>query len=138
MAAVPFGQYDQGNQPVHHVLYLFAEAGRPDRTRFWVDKVMRELFTPQTFPGDEDTGSMAAWYIFSSLGFYPVCPGKPDYTLGASFFPRATLHLPNNKTLVIEASTSTAKDSVELNGRQLKAPSISHSLILAGGHLRFT
>jgi predicted alpha-1,2-mannosidase len=138
MAAVPFGQYDQGNQPVHHVLYLFAEAGRPDRTRFWVDKVMRSLFTPQTFPGDEDTGSMAAWFIFSSLGFYPTCPGKPDYTLGCSFFPRATLHLPNGKTVVIETSTSATKGSVELDGRQLKAPTISHSLILAGGHLRFT
>jgi putative alpha-1,2-mannosidase len=138
MAAVPFGQYAQSNQPVHHVLYLFAAAGRPDRTRYWVDKVMRELFTPQTFPGDEDTGSMAAWFIFSSLGFYPTCPGKPDYTPGCGFFPRATLHLPNGKTVVIENQTSAAKGLVELNGRQLKDPTISHSLILAGGHLRFS
>jgi predicted alpha-1,2-mannosidase len=139
MAAVPFGQYAQSNQPVHHVLYLFAAAGRPDRTRFWVDKVMRELYTPHTFPGDEDTGSMAAWFIFSSLGFYPACPGKPDYTLGCAFFPRATLHLPNSKTLVIETSTSApSKGLVELNGGQLKDLTISHTLILAGGHLRFT
>jgi predicted alpha-1,2-mannosidase len=138
MAAVPFGQYDQGNQPVHHVLYLFAAAGRPDRTRFWVDKVIRELYTPQTFPGDEDTGSMAAWFIFGSLGFYPACPGKPDYTLGCSFFPRATLHLPNSKSVVIENPTSAAKGLVEWNGRQLKDPTISHATILTGGHLRFT
>jgi putative alpha-1,2-mannosidase len=138
MAAVPFGQYAQGNQPVHHVLYLFAAAGRPDRTRFWVDKVMRELFTVQSFPGDEDTGSMAAWFIFSSLGFYPTCPGKPDYTLGCSFFPRSTLHLPNGKTLVIERATSDAKGSAELDERQLKVPTLSHAAIIAGGHLRFT
>ncbi len=138
MAAVPFGQYAQSNQPVHHVLYLFAAAGRPDRTRFWVNKVMQELYTPQTFPGDEDTGSMAAWFIFSSLGFYPVCPGKPDYTLGCCLFPRATLHQPNGKTLLIEASTIASKGLVELNGRELKDPNISHSLILAGGHLRFS
>ncbi len=79
MAAVNFGQYAHSNQPVHHVLYIFAAAGRPDRTRFWVRKVLEDLYTPDTFPGDEDTGSMAAWYILSSLGFYQLCPGKPEY-----------------------------------------------------------
>jgi predicted alpha-1,2-mannosidase len=138
MAAVPFGQYAQSNQPVHHVLYLFAAAGRPDRTRYWTRKVMQELYTPEVFPGDEDTGSMAAWFIFSSLGFYPACPGKPEYTLGCSYFPRATLHLPNGRTLVIENVASEAENLVEFNGQQLNSPTISHSAILAGGHLRFT
>jgi len=138
MAAVPFGQYAQSNQPVHHVLYLFALAGRPDRTRYWVRKVMQELYTPHAFPGDEDTGSMAAWFIFSSLGFYPVCPGRPEYTFGCAFFPRATLRLPNGKSLVIENATSAAKGLAELNGQQLKAPTVSHTAIVAGGHLRFT
>jgi len=138
MAAVPFGQYAQSNQPVHHVLYLFAMAGRPDRTRYWARKVMQELYTPQVFPGDEDTGSMAAWFIFGSLGFYPVCPGKPEYTLGCSFFPRATVRLPNGKSLVIEDATSAAKGLVELNGQQLRTPTVSHSAVVAGGHLRFT
>ena len=74
MAAVPFGQYAQSNQPVHHLLYLFAHAGRPDRTQFWARRVMNELYTPDNFPGDEDTGSMAAWYVLSALGFYPHVP----------------------------------------------------------------
>jgi len=102
MAAVAFGQYAHSNQPVHHLLYIFAHAGRPDLTQFWVRKVMQELYTPEAFPGDEDTGSMSAWYILSALGFYPLCPGKAEYTLGSPLFARATLQLPKGKTLVIE------------------------------------
>ena len=86
MAAVPFGQYAHSNQPVHHLLYIFAHAGRPDLTQFWVRKVMRDLYTPETFAGDEDTGSMSAWFVLSALGFYPLCPGKPEYTLGSPLF----------------------------------------------------
>lgn len=137
MAAVPFGQYAQSNQPVHHVLYLFAVAGRPDRTRYWTQKVMQELYSPENFPGDEDTGSMGAWFIFSSLGFYPTCPGKPEYVLGASFFPRAIVELPNGKTLTIERAASTEENTVALNGKRLTQSTISHTTILAGGHLRF-
>ena len=81
MAAVPFGQYAHSNQPVHHLLYIFSHAGRPDLTQFWARKVMQSLYTPETFAGDEDTGSMSAWFVLSALGFYPVCPGKPEYTL---------------------------------------------------------
>ena len=76
MAAVPFGQYAHSNQPVHHVLYMFAHAGRADRTQFWVRKVMDELYTPDTFAGDEDSGSMAAWYILSSLRLLFRMPGQ--------------------------------------------------------------
>jgi predicted alpha-1,2-mannosidase len=138
MAAVPFGQYAQSNQPVHHVLYLFAAAGRPDRTRYWTRKVLDELYTTENFPGDEDTGSMAAWYIFSSLGFYPVCPGKPEYTLGCSYFPRATVRLPNGKTLVIDQAMQTGEASVTLDGNQMNSSTLSHAAIQSGGHLRFT
>jgi predicted alpha-1,2-mannosidase len=140
MAAVPFGQYSQSNQPVHHVLYLFAAAGRPDRTRYWTQKVLQELYSTENFPGDEDTGSMAAWFIFSSLGFYPTCPGKPEYVLGSSFFPRAIVDLANGKTLTIDRATSITaeEDSVTFNGKRLTQSTISHATILAGGHLRFT
>lgn len=139
MAAVPFGQYDHGNQPVHHVLYLFAAAGRPDLTRYWVRKVLDELYSPESFAGDEDTGAMAAWFILSALGFYPHCPGKPEYTLGRSLFPKATVHLPNGKSLVIEdAMQSERGGSVILNGRPIRTLVISHAEILAGGSLRFS
>ena len=82
MAAVDFGQYDHGNQPVHHVLYIFAAAGRPDRTRYWVRKVMDELYTTTTFAGDEDTGSMAAWFILSALGCLSPLPGQAGIHAG--------------------------------------------------------
>jgi predicted alpha-1,2-mannosidase len=102
MAAINFGQYAHSNQPAHHILYIFTVAGRQDRTAYWTKRVMDELYTPDIFAGDEDTGSMAAWYILSALGFYPLCPGKPEYVLGAPLFPRAIVHLPNSKTLVVE------------------------------------
>ena len=85
MAAVPFGQYAHSNQPVHHLLYLFALAGRPDLTRHWVRKVMEELYTPESFPGDEDTGSMSAWYVLSALGFYPAVSGPAGVHAGSGF-----------------------------------------------------
>lgn len=135
MAAVPFGQYAHSNQPVHHILYLFAHAKRPDRTRFWTQRVMRELYTPDTFSGDEDTGSMAAWYILSALGFYPSCPGKAEYTLGAGLFRRATVQLPHNKTLVVETSGGAGKAT--FNGQPLDT-TIAHSALTAGGRLIFS
>ena len=138
MAAVRFGQYAHSNQPVHHVLYLFAAAGRPDRTRFWVRRVMNELYKPNTFAGDEDTGSMAAWFILSALGFYPICPGKPEYTLGVPLFPRTTVHLGSRKTLVIDGEGAFAGDGgVLLNGQRVPGSTVSHDEIVGGGQLRF-
>ena len=142
MAAVNFGQYAQSNQPSHHMLYLFAHAGRPDCTQFHARRVLDELYTLDSFPGDEDTGSMAAWYIFSALGFYPVCPGKTEYTLGSPLFPRATLHLPNNKTLSLTTdrndTTTVFVEHTTLNNSPHTAPTLSHESILQGGTLHRT
>jgi putative alpha-1,2-mannosidase len=142
MAAVPFGQYAQSNQPVHHLLYLFAHAGRPDRSQFWARRVMNELYTPDTFPGDEDTGSMAAWYVLSALGFYPTCPGKPAYTLGSPLFSKATIHLANAKTFVITARnnnpTAVFVKSTHLNGQPLTGCTLMHKAIINGGVLDHT
>ncbi len=141
MAAVDFGQYAHSNQPSHNLLYLFAHAGRPDRTQYWVRKVMHELYTPDTFAGDEDTGSMAAWFILSALGFYPVCPGKPEYTLGSPLFTRATIRLPGNKTFIIEAPGNNPEavfvHSVQLNGQPHRKQTLDHATITSGGTLRF-
>jgi predicted alpha-1,2-mannosidase len=140
MAAVPFGQYAQSNQPSHHMLYIFPHAGRPDRTQFWTRKVMRELYTPDNFPGDEDTGSMAAWYILSALGFYQVCPGKPEYTLGSPLFSRATIHLAGDKTFVVEAAGNSPEAvyvrSVSLNGQPHAGETLEHAAIMKGGIMR--
>ena len=138
MAAVNFGQYAHSNQPSHHILYIFTVAGRQDRTAYWTKRVMDELYTPNIFAGDEDTGSMAAWYILSSLGFYPLCPGKPEYILGAPLFPRSTVHLPNGKTLVVENAYkggTTVRTSID--GKPLAGGTIQHDEVKAGGKLRF-
>ena len=104
MAAVPFGQYAHSNQPIHHMLYLFTTAGRPDLAQHWVRRVLNELYSPENFCGDEDTGAMAAWYVLSSLGLYTLCPGRPEWTLGAPLFRSATVRLSKGRTLTVEAS----------------------------------
>ena len=137
MAAVPYGQYAHSNQPSHQILYLFAAAGRPDLTRHWTRRVMEELYSPEMFAGDEDTGSMAAWYVLSALGFYQLCPGKPEYTFGRALFPSAKVHLPGGKTLTIEdAMRSDNRGTVKFNGKAAGA-SITHAELIAGGKLRF-
>ena len=135
MAAVNFGQYDHGNQPVHHVLYLLALAGRPDRTRYWVKRVMEELYSPESFAGDEDTGAMAAWYLMSAMGVYAVCPGKAEYVLGRSYFPAMTVRVAEGKTLRIE--NRGGGNAAVLNGKGIEGPVVAHSAIVAGGRLVF-
>ena len=141
MAAVEFGQYAHSNQPSHNLLYLLAHAGRPDLTQRWVRKTMNELYSPDHFAGDEDTGSMAAWYILSALGFYPVCPGKAEYTLGSPLFTRATVQLPGKKALVVEAPGNSPDkvfvQSANLDGQPLTGPTLEHAAIVRGGTLRF-
>jgi predicted alpha-1,2-mannosidase len=141
MAAVVFGQYAHSNQPSHNMLYLFAHAGRADRTQYWVRKVMDELYSPEMFAGDEDTGSMAAWYILSAMGFYPVCPGKPEYTLGSPLFLRATINLPGKKAFTIDAPGNSAEKvyvrSAHLDGQPIAGITVEHAAITKGGTLRF-
>lgn len=141
MAAVPFGQYAHSNQPVHHLLYIFAHAKCGKMTQLWVRKVMQELYTKDSFPGDEDTGSMSAWFILSALGFYPLCPGRPEYTLGSPLFPRAALHLPKNKMLLIEAPGNAKETvyvrSVSFNGQPHSQCTLSHATLVQGGTLAF-
>ena len=137
MAAVDFGQYAHSNQPVHHVLYIFTLAGRWDRTQYWANRTMEELYSPDSFAGDEDTGSMAAWYLLSAMGFFPLCPGKAEYVLGKAHFPGMTVRLPNDKTLRIENQASGgAAQSATLNGTGITNV-VSHESLLRGGRLVF-
>ena len=141
MAAVNFGQYAHGNQPVHHVLYLFALAGRADRTQYWVRRVLNELYSADNFAGDEDTGSMGAWFVLSSLGFYPVCPGRASYVLGSPLFDRAVLTLDNGKVTTIEARNNSNErvyvQAVTINGTKHAETEISHRSIVEGSRLVF-
>ncbi len=141
MAALPFGQYMHNNQPVHQVLYLFAAAERPDRTQYWVRRVLNEAYSAEDFCGDEDTGSMAAWYILTALGFYSLCPGKPEYTLGAPLFPQAVIHLASGKRIVIEAPgngpTTPYATRILVNGAEHRSTTIEHATLVSGASLRF-
>lgn len=140
MAAVNFGQYAQSNQPVHHILYIYALAGRPDRTQYWVRRIMDKLFSPEVFPGDEDTGSMSAWYILGALGFYSLCPGKAEYVVGSPLFDRVSLHVPGGDTVIEARGQSPSAVYVGkllVNGKPHGAPVIAHDEIVRGARLTF-
>jgi predicted alpha-1,2-mannosidase len=141
MAAVNFGQYAQSNQPVHHLLYVFALAGRPDRTQYWVRRVMNDLYSPGYFPGDEDTGSMAAWFLLGAMGFYSLCPGRPEYVVGSPLFPRITLHLPDGIDTQIDAHGNSQSNvyvsKLLVNGETFSSPMIPHDRFAHGAHLEF-
>ncbi|HMF54285.1 MAG TPA: GH92 family glycosyl hydrolase [Edaphobacter sp.] len=130
MAAVNFGQYDHGNQPGHNVLYLFTLAGRRDRTQHYAHRILKELYPPDDFPGDEDTGAMSAWYILSALGLFAVCPGDSKWTLGAPFFDTITVDYGNGRHLRIEAKRrddAAFLDRVTLNGKPTDGIGIEHA-----------
>jgi predicted alpha-1,2-mannosidase len=104
------GNYAHGNQPVQHAIYLYNYSGEPWKAQYWLREVMNRLYlpTPDGYCGDEDNGQTSAWYVFSALGFYPVCPASDQYIIGAPLFPKATLTLENGKKVVINASGNNA------------------------------
>jgi predicted alpha-1,2-mannosidase len=137
------GQYAHGNEPSHHIAYLYNDVGRPWKTQKRVREIVDTMYTakPDGLAGNEDCGQMSAWYVLSALGFYPVAPGDPTYALGAPLFPAATLHLENGATFVIEAKGVNEHNryvqSVQLDGEELAAPRLSHAAIVRGGRLVF-
>ena len=141
MACAAFGQYAHSNQPVHHALYLFTAAGRPDLTQHWVRRVLNELYTPEVFPGDEDNGEMAAWYLLSALGLYPHCPGRASWTLTAPLFPRAVIRMEDGSELIIEApdvsDNSRYVQQVTFNSERHNRLWLSHNEVAQGGVLHF-
>ncbi|MGZ9583965.1 GH92 family glycosyl hydrolase [Paenibacillus marinisediminis] len=143
MAAVDFGQFAISNQPSFHIPYVYTALGYPSLTQYWVRKTMNELFSarPDGLPGDEDNGSLAAWYIFGAMGLYPLSPGVPQYVAGTPLFKRMTVHLEEGKDLIIEAAnTSDANQYVaglQLDGSAVGALYVSHERIAAGCTLSF-
>jgi predicted alpha-1,2-mannosidase len=142
MVEEEMGQYHHGNEPMQHVPYLYAFVGQPWKTQSRVREIMRRLYraTPAGLSGDEDTGQTSAWFLFSALGFYPVCPSRPVYVLGSPLFTKALIRLANGKSFVVEASSNSPANvyiqSVELNGVSLGRSWISHDEIMKGGTLR--
>lgn len=137
------GNYVHGNEPSHHIAYLYDWTNTPWKAQ---DKIRMILDTkyktgPDGLSGNDDFGQMSAWYIFSSLGFYPVAPGSVDYALGSPSIKNATINLDNGKTFTVIAENQSDENvfvqKVELNGKELKKPFIQHSDIMNGGELKF-
>ncbi len=143
MVAADMGQYAHGNQPIQHMIYLYNYAGQPWKTQYWVREVLDKLYAPvaEGYCGDEDNGQTSAWYIFSALGFYPVCPGVPQYVLGSPLFEKVTIKLPNGKSLVISAPGNSPENryisNVLRDGQEYRKTWISHEELLKGGEIRF-
>jgi predicted alpha-1,2-mannosidase len=137
------GQYAHGNEPSHHIAYFYVYVKQPWKTQELIRKILDELYgiTPDGLPGNEDCGQMSAWYIFSSLGFYPFCPGTPIYILGTPTFEKAIVHFPSGKELIITAENISKENKyvqeVYLNGKPLNRAWIWHNEIINGGTLIF-
>jgi len=138
------GWYAHGNEPSHHVAYLYSHAGQPWRTQARLKQVMDTQYkpTPDGLAGNDDLGQMSAWYVFTALGFYPVAPGSNQYILGRPFVRRATLNLPNGKRFRVVADglddAHAFVGAVSLDGRPLDRVYITHQELMAGSELRFT
>ncbi len=137
------GNYVHGNEPSHHVVYLYNHTGQPWKTQDRVRMILRKMYHPgpDGLGGNDDCGQMSAWYIFSSLGFYPMCPGSDQYELGSPAVDKATLQLENGKTFVVDVKNQSDKNvyvqQVLLNGKPWKQLTISHSDIMNGGTITF-
>jgi predicted alpha-1,2-mannosidase len=143
MQIMNMGNYAHGNQPIQHMTYLYNYAGEPWKTQYWVREVMNRLYnaTPDGYCGDEDNGQTSAWYVFSSLGFYPVCPGTDQYVVGAPLFKKVTLKLENGKAITIKAPNNSAENryvnSVSFNGKPYGKNWLSHKAISQGATIDF-
>lgn len=137
------GQYAHGNEPSHHMAYLYNYVGKPWKTQQRVRQILDEMYkpTPAGICGNEDCGQMSAWYVLSAMGFYPVCPGSTHYAIGTPLFDSTTINLENGKRFSIVAQGVSAEniyiESATLNGKPLLRSFIDHSEIMAGGVLRF-
>jgi hypothetical protein len=135
------GQDAQGNEPSHHVPYLYDYAGEPWKTQRVVREIMSRLYTDKVdgLCGNDDCGQMSAWYVFSAMGFYPVTPGQNTYAIGSPIFAKVTIQLDKGKTFVIKADSVSDKSmyiqSAALNGKPCDAPFLTHSDIIGGGEL---
>ena len=143
MEAGGMGQYAHGNQPIQHAIYLYDWAGEPWKAQMRSRETMRKLYNPYPngYCGDEDNGQTSAWYVFSALGMYPVCPGTADYALGSPLFERAVLKLQNGKTLTIEAPGNSAANiyirTAGIDGKPFSKNFLTHEELMAGGTIRF-
>ena len=140
MQVANMGNYAHGNQPAQHMIYLYNWAGQPEKTQKWVREVMDRLYSsaPDGYCGDEDNGQTSAWYVFSALGFYPVCPGSGEYAIGSPLFEKAIVHLENGEDLVINADgCGPYIESIKLNGKAHNSWFLNHDDLKDGADITF-
>ena len=143
MTVMNMGNYAHGNQPAQHMIYLYNYAGEPWKAQYWVRKVMDTLYspTPDGYCGDEDNGQTSAWYVFSALGFYPVCPASDEYVLGAPLFKHATLHLENGNDVVLDALMNSGENiyigSMTIDGKEYTCNFLKHAALVGGARICF-
>lgn len=142
MQIVNMGNYAHGNQPIQHMVYLYNYADQPWKTQKHVRNIMHKLYlnTPDGYCGDEDNGQTSAWYVFSAMGFYPVCPGSGQYVIGSPLFNKITLTLENGNTFIVEAPNNSSENvyikNAWLNNQSFDNNWIDHNSIIAGGELQ--
>ena len=140
MQIMNMGNYAHGNQPIQHMIYLYNYGGQPWKAQYWIHQVMDRLYsaTPDGYCGDEDNGQTSAWYVFSALGFYPVCPGSNQYVIGSPYLNRVTLHLENGKTVTLTREGKGCYiQSMTVDGRKHTNNYFSHNQLTKGCSIRF-
>lgn len=143
MQIMNMGNYAHGNQPIQHMIYLYGYSGQPWKTQYWIREVMDKLYNanPDGYCGDEDNGQTSAWYVFSAMGFYPVCPGSNQYVLGVPYFDKLTLHLENGKSLTVTAKGNSDDtryvNAMTLNGATYNHNYLTHDAVMNGGKIVF-
>lgn len=143
MQVMNMGQYAHGNQPIQHMIYLYNYAAEPWKAQYWVREVMDKLYsyTPDGYCGDEDNGQTSAWYVFSALGFYTVCPGTDQYVIGSPIFKSATLNLENGKKVIIKSNNTSSNNryiaSMKLNEKVYTKNYLTHKDLLDGASIVF-
>ena len=144
MQVMNMGNYAHGNQPIQHMTYLYNYSAQPWKAQYWVREVMDRLYTaaPDGYCGDEDNGQTSAWYVFSAMGFYPVCPGSGQYVIGTPYFGKMTLHLENGNDVTITAEGNSDVnryiDAMTLNGTAYSKNYFTHDALNAGADIVFT
>lgn len=140
MQVMNMGNYAHGNQPIQHGIYLYGYSGQPWKSQYWVRQVMDRLYTPTPdgYCGDEDNGQTSAWYVFSAMGFYPVCPGTGQYVLGTPYFQKMKLHLENGKQINILADGNGCYvDEMQLNGQMYERNYLDMKVLKQGANISF-
>lgn len=143
MQIMNMGNYAHGNQPIQHMIYLYDWSRQPWKTQYWIRETMERMYNanPDGYCGDEDNGQTSAWYVFSALGFYPVCPGSGEYALGTPFFKKATVHLENGNTITVAAPDNCGckryVDNLTVNGTEYNKNYVTYEQLMKGAEMQY-